>query len=219
MASELAAHVTNLLPGVRVLYMSGYTENAIGRDGMLDAGINLLQKPFSLPALKDRIGEVLDSEPIPREIALPFPSPGSDVLEKTILRKTSHPSALAVSIFAFRCSIVRSGRKTGVRVSPKISAAPACSSRPRKCSIPALNWRLTSCCPRRLPASPRPKSSVAEKWSAPSRPRNRQCSPSWPQKSSNIIFSTEPQPGVSLKLACGETDVLARPVERSSAAL
>src|SRR5271155_593854 len=62
---ELAAQIVNLLPEVRVLYMSGYTENAIGHDGTLDAGINLLQKPFSLPALKERVREVLDSEPIP----------------------------------------------------------------------------------------------------------------------------------------------------------
>jgi len=62
---ELAAHIIKLLPDVRVLYMSGYTENAIGHDGTLDAGINLLQKPFSLPALKERVREVLDSEPIP----------------------------------------------------------------------------------------------------------------------------------------------------------
>ena len=67
---ELAARIMNLLPAVRVLYMSGYTENAIGHDGMLDAGINLLQKPFSLPALKDRVREVLDSEPIPLEVAM-----------------------------------------------------------------------------------------------------------------------------------------------------
>jgi PAS domain S-box-containing protein len=67
---EMAAQITNLLPGLRVLYMSGYTENAIGHDGMLDAGINLLQKPFSLPALKDRVREVLDSEPIPLEVAM-----------------------------------------------------------------------------------------------------------------------------------------------------
>ncbi|HKM85981.1 MAG TPA: ATP-binding protein [Terriglobales bacterium] len=67
---ELAAHITKLVPAVRVLYMSGYTENAVGHDGMLDAGINLLQKPFSLPALKDRVREVLDSEPIPLEVVM-----------------------------------------------------------------------------------------------------------------------------------------------------
>jgi PAS domain S-box-containing protein len=67
---ELATHVSNQLPNVRVLYMSGYAENAIGHDGTLDAGINLLQKPFSLPALRDRVREVLDSEPIPSEVAM-----------------------------------------------------------------------------------------------------------------------------------------------------
>jgi len=78
---ELAAHISKLLPEVRVLYMSGYTENAIGHDGMLDAGINLLQKPFSLPALKDRVREVLDSEPIPLEVRM---SSRTSVLEKKI---------------------------------------------------------------------------------------------------------------------------------------
>jgi CheY-like chemotaxis protein len=66
---ELAGQIVKLLPDVRVLYMSGYTENAVGHDGTLDAGVNLLQKPFSLPALKDRVRVVLDSEPIPQEIA------------------------------------------------------------------------------------------------------------------------------------------------------
>ena len=79
---ELAARVTELLPDVRVLYMSGYTENAVGHDGTLDAGISLLQKPFSLPALKDRVREVLDSEPIPPEVAMQSRSAG--VLEKKI---------------------------------------------------------------------------------------------------------------------------------------
>ena len=67
---ELASQIALLLPNVRVLYMSGYTENAVGHDGMLDPGINLLQKPFSLPALRDRVREVLDSEPIPLEVAM-----------------------------------------------------------------------------------------------------------------------------------------------------
>ncbi len=88
---ELAEHVTNLLPNVRVLYMSGYTENAVGEDGMLDAGINLLQKPFSLPALKDRISEVLDSETMPREIALPSPNAASSVPGKNGVEKKVAP--------------------------------------------------------------------------------------------------------------------------------
>jgi CheY-like chemotaxis protein len=80
---ELAAKITRLLPGIRVLYMSGYTENAVGHDGMLDAGINLLQKPFSLPALKDRVQEVLDSEPIPLALTM-SPRAGSTLAEKKV---------------------------------------------------------------------------------------------------------------------------------------
>jgi PAS domain S-box-containing protein len=68
---ELALHVTAERPDIRVIYMSGYTENAIGHNGTLYAGINLLQKPFSLPALKDKVREVLDSEPIPQEASMP----------------------------------------------------------------------------------------------------------------------------------------------------
>ena len=45
--------------------MSGYTENHIGHNGTLDQGITLLQKPFTLPALKAKVREVLDT-PLPR---------------------------------------------------------------------------------------------------------------------------------------------------------
>ena len=81
---ELAAQITQLLPNIRVLYMSGYAENAIGQDGTLDPGINLLQKPFSLPALKDRVREVLDSEPIPLEVAMSSRTGASALAEKKV---------------------------------------------------------------------------------------------------------------------------------------
>ena len=81
---ELAARVIKLLPDVRVLYMSGYAENAVGIDGTLDAGINLLQKPFSLPVLKDRVREVLDSEPIPLEVPMSSRTSASVLAEKKI---------------------------------------------------------------------------------------------------------------------------------------
>ena len=76
---ELAQRISALRPDTRVLYMSGYTENAIGHNGTLDAGITLLQKPFTLPALKAKVREVLDT-PLPQEVAMParalrFPSP------------------------------------------------------------------------------------------------------------------------------------------------
>jgi len=50
--------------------MSGYTENVIGRNGTLDAGVRLLQKPFTLRDLKSRVREVLDSTPFTREVPM-----------------------------------------------------------------------------------------------------------------------------------------------------
>jgi PAS domain S-box-containing protein len=58
---ELAQRVSEIRPGAKVLYMSGYTENVIGRNGMLDAGIRLLQKPFTLRELSEQVREALDS--------------------------------------------------------------------------------------------------------------------------------------------------------------
>jgi PAS domain S-box-containing protein len=64
---EVAKRVVSLRPNTKVLYMSGYAENAIGHNGTLDEGINLLQKPFTLQALKEKVREVLDVEKVPQE--------------------------------------------------------------------------------------------------------------------------------------------------------
>jgi CheY-like chemotaxis protein len=64
---ELADRLTSVRPETRVVYMSGYTENAIGHNGVLEAGTNLLQKPFTLPALKAKVREVLDTA-LPQEV-------------------------------------------------------------------------------------------------------------------------------------------------------
>ncbi len=68
---ELAVRISKDRPQVRVLYMSGYTENAIGHNGTLDAGITLLQKPFTLPDLKAKVRELLDT-PLPQEAVMSF---------------------------------------------------------------------------------------------------------------------------------------------------
>ncbi|MFZ0760444.1 MAG: ATP-binding protein [Candidatus Sulfotelmatobacter sp.] len=67
---ELAQRISEIRPNVKVLYMSGYTENVIGRNGTLDAGVRLLQKPFTLRDLKSKVREVLDSTPFPREVTM-----------------------------------------------------------------------------------------------------------------------------------------------------
>jgi PAS domain S-box-containing protein len=58
---EVAQRVTTLRPQVTVLYLSGYTDDAIVRHGMLEPGIAFLQKPFSADVLARKIREVLDA--------------------------------------------------------------------------------------------------------------------------------------------------------------
>jgi len=68
---ELAQRISEIRPNVKVLFMSGYTENVIGHNGTLDAGVRLLQKPFTLRDLRNKVREVLDSTPFSREVAMP----------------------------------------------------------------------------------------------------------------------------------------------------
>jgi CheY-like chemotaxis protein len=71
---ELAQRISEIRPNVKILYMSGYTENVIGHNGMLDAGIRLLQKPFNLRDLKSKVREVLDATAPPPEVAMSMQS-------------------------------------------------------------------------------------------------------------------------------------------------
>jgi len=57
---ELAEGVTALRPDTRVLYMSGFTDDAVVRHGVLDDGVFFIQKPFSPDALVLKAREVLD---------------------------------------------------------------------------------------------------------------------------------------------------------------
>ncbi len=56
---ELSERLTKMLPRMRVLFMSGYTETVV-HDGVLEQGLNFIQKPFTPSSLLRKIREVLD---------------------------------------------------------------------------------------------------------------------------------------------------------------
>ncbi|MBN2429624.1 MAG: response regulator, partial [Deltaproteobacteria bacterium] len=57
---ELADRIQKIRPGMKHLFMSGYTADIIVQQGGLDEGINFIQKPFLMEGLSKKIREILD---------------------------------------------------------------------------------------------------------------------------------------------------------------
>jgi two-component SAPR family response regulator len=55
----VAEKVAALRPGIKVLYMSGYTDDAVVHHGMLSSHNHFIQKPFSPAGLRQKIREIL----------------------------------------------------------------------------------------------------------------------------------------------------------------
>ena len=70
---QLAQHLQKTYPKLRVLYVSGYTADAIVHHGGHDANFAYLTKPFSLSTLARKIRTIFDSEP-PATVALAAPA-------------------------------------------------------------------------------------------------------------------------------------------------
>ena len=58
---ELAKALQRLAPGLRVLLMSGYTENALIRSGLTDLNIHFIQKPVTPKTISLAVQNVLDN--------------------------------------------------------------------------------------------------------------------------------------------------------------
>ena len=61
---ELAERMKKIRPEIKVLYMSGYTDQAVVHHGILESDAVLLQKPFTLPTLASKLREILTAEPV-----------------------------------------------------------------------------------------------------------------------------------------------------------
>ena len=60
---DLAKRLLSICPGLKNLFMSGYTDDLITHHGALDEGVEFIQKPFSARDLADKVHEVLSGEP------------------------------------------------------------------------------------------------------------------------------------------------------------
>jgi CheY-like chemotaxis protein len=56
---DLAETVTSICPGIRRLFMSGYTAEGIARQGILDEGVHFIQKPFGKAVLAEKLRKML----------------------------------------------------------------------------------------------------------------------------------------------------------------
>ncbi|MDF0665416.1 MAG: response regulator [Nitrospira sp.] len=59
---EMADRLTALKPGLRVLFMSGYTEDVVIQQGVESSTVDLLHKPFDIAALTQKMREILDRD-------------------------------------------------------------------------------------------------------------------------------------------------------------
>ena len=61
---ELAQRISKVRPDIKILYMSGYTDQAVVQHGILESGSVLLQKPFTMATLAAKLREILASEEV-----------------------------------------------------------------------------------------------------------------------------------------------------------
>jgi CheY-like chemotaxis protein len=58
---DLSVRLRSLIPNLKTLFMSGYAAETVVRDGLIQDHAHFLQKPFSIPALAEKVREALES--------------------------------------------------------------------------------------------------------------------------------------------------------------
>ncbi|NTU59586.1 MAG: hybrid sensor histidine kinase/response regulator, partial [Deltaproteobacteria bacterium] len=58
---DLEARVAKARPGIKTLFMSGYTADTIAPYGVLDEEVNFIHKPFTVASLAEKVRRVLDA--------------------------------------------------------------------------------------------------------------------------------------------------------------
>jgi two-component system, cell cycle sensor histidine kinase and response regulator CckA len=58
--SDLAKRLLPIFPKMKRLFMSGYTAEIIAHHGVLEEGVNFIQKPFTITSLSNKLREILD---------------------------------------------------------------------------------------------------------------------------------------------------------------
>ena len=112
---ELARKARQRLPGIAVLFTSGYTENSIVHGGKLDAGVELLSKPYTREALARRIRHVLTNQGqrgVAAAVAAAQADPDAAPLAATVLLVEDDPLIRAGSAEMLRragCAVIEAG--------------------------------------------------------------------------------------------------------------
>lgn len=123
---EMVRKAVEKLPALKVLYTSGYTQNAIMHDGRLDPGVELLSKPYSRQQLALKIRRVLgkaDIEATAQDAIDTPPDAGADAA----LRSTCEPKRLRVLVVEDDASLLDAVCEllTLIEISPQRAATAA----------------------------------------------------------------------------------------------